>query len=309
MHRCILAMFLLSAIFMQAQGPNYNPNKNEPPILGPHWVREKIHDLTTSTTSKNLTYHGGPVLHGVTAKAIFWGPSWATSAGDKISGLDKWYSHIGTVSGGAGSSYEATVDEYADNTGQQVSTAVTYGGHIVDSTRLPALSPSTVLGEVCKVVGSSAVRRGYYPVYVDRKRNGANYCAYHSWGSCSGTPLEFAFIFNLDGDSGCNPRSTVSGQSQGLAALANTSGHELSETRSDPNGNAWYAGNFSENADNCAWTFGGPYVTFLDGTHWKVQGNWSNKANNSTSPNGFGYSTSSGRGCVDGTNKPGPYTR
>jgi hypothetical protein len=222
--------------------------------------------------------------------------------------MDKWYSYIGTVSGGAGSSYEATVNEYTDSTGQRVSTALTYGGHIVDSSSLPRrLSTSAVLSEVCKVVGSSAVSRGYYPVYVDRKRGGANYCAYHSNGSCNGVPVEFGFFFNLDGDAGCDPQSTVTGESQGLAALANVSGHELSETRSDPNGNAWYSSNGNENGDNCAWTFGGPYVTFLDGTHWKIQGNWSNEANDGTSR--AGYTTSLGTGCVDGTNYPGPYTK
>jgi len=50
-------------------------------------------------------------------------------------------------------------------------------------------------------------------------------------------------------------------------------------------------------------------VTFLDNTKWKIQGNWSNEANDGTSPNGPGYSTSLGTGCVDGTNKAGPYTK
>ena len=309
MNRVFLVLLLCCSSLLFAQNPNRNPNKNEPPILGPHWTRGQAKTQPAST-SNDLIYHGGPILPGVTTTAIFWGSSWATYTGDKISGMDTWYSNIGTVSGGSGSSYEATVNEYTDSSGHQVSTAVTYGGHITDATSLPKhLSTSAVLSEVCKVIGSSAVPNGYYPVYVDRKRGGANYCAYHSWGSCGGTPVEFGFFFNLDGDAGCDPQSTVSGESQGLAALANVSGHELSETRSDPNGNAWYASNGSENGDQCAWTFGGPYVTFLDNTHWKIQGNWSNEANDGTSPNGPGYSTSLGHGCVDGSNYKGPYTQ
>ncbi len=304
----VVVTLFLSTTLLNAQTPNHNPNKNEPPILGPHWTRKEA-KAHPASTSNDLTYHGGPILPGVTIKAIFWGPSWATYTGDKISGMDKWYSYAGTVSGGAGSSYEATVNEYTDSAGHQVTTALSYQGHVVDSSSLPKhLSTSAVLSEVCKVVGSSAVSQAFYPVYVDKKRGGANYCAYHSNGSCNGTPVEFGFFFNLDGDSGCDPQSTVSGQSQGLAALANVSGHELSETRSDPNGNAWYASNGNENGDNCAWTFGGPFVTFLDGTNWKIQGNWSNEANDGTSPNGPGYTTSLGTGCVDGTNYKGPYT-
>ena len=32
--------------------------------------------------------------------------------------------------------------------------------------------------------------------------------------------------------------------------------HELEETNTDPNLNAWYDSNGSEDADKCAWTFG-----------------------------------------------------
>ena len=311
MNRVYLVLLICFSSLLFAQSPNRNPNKSEPPILGPHWTREHIKGQPASSNN-DLLYHGGPILPSATVKAIFWGSSWPTSAGDKITGMDKWYSYVGTVSGGSGSAYEATVNEYTDSasSNNQVTTATTYQGHVVDSSSVPKhLSTSAVLSEVCKVVGSSAVKNAFYPVYVDRKRGGANYCAYHSWGSCNGTPVEFGFFFNLDGDAGCDPQSTVGGESQGLAALANVSGHELSETRSDPNGNAWYASNGNENGDQCAWTFGGPYVTFLDGTNWKIQGNWSNEANDGTSPNGRGYPTSLGTGCVDGSNYKGPYTK
>jgi len=118
--------------------------------------------------------------------------------------------------------------------------------------------------------------------------------------------VQFAFFFSLDGDPGCDPQSTVSSESQGLAALANVTGHELSEARSDPQLNAWYDSSGAENADKCAWTFGGPYVSFSNGTRWKIQGNWSNYAFD----NNLGYPNSSGQnGCVDGTNVPGPFTR
>jgi hypothetical protein len=253
-----------------------------------------------------MTYHGGPILHSTTVEAIFWGSSWLSSPGDKITGMDKWYSHIGTVSGGSGSSYFATVDEYYQSNATHVSTATTYSGHHVDTNSAPS-NPSTsqVLSEVCKVIGTAAKSNGYYPVYLDRTRKG-NFCAYHSWGSCNGTKVQFAFFWKLDGDAGCDPQSSVSGQSEGLKALANVSAHEFSETRSDPRGNAWYDGSGAENGDKCNWSFGGPFVTFLDGTHWKIQGNWSNYAFSHST----GFSNSSGqKGCVDGTNYPGPYTK
>src|SRR5205807_4072958 len=117
---------------------------------------------------------------------------------------------------------------------------------------------------------SQLVSNGYYAVYVDKPRGHANYCAWHSAGSCGGTQVQFAFFFNLDGDPGCDPQSTVSSESQGLAALANVTGHELSEARSDPQLNAWYDSSGAENADKCAWIFGGAFgqADELGGRMW-----------------------------------------
>lgn len=292
-----LAAFVLCSLSLFAQDVNKNPNKKEPPILGPHWSREASHGRNAGS-SPDMTYHGGPILPSVTVEAIFWGASWPSYTGDEITGLDNWYKGVG------GTSYAATVDEYTGSNGQ-VGSSITYAGHVVDGSSLPRkLSTSAVLAEVCKVV-PKPVASGYYPVYIDKGRGHAGYCAYHSWGSCGGTPIEFGFFFKLDGDPGCDPGSTVSGQSQGLAAEANVSGHELSETRSDPNGNAWYDSSGAENADKCAWTFGGNYVLF-GSTKWKIQGNWSNYDYDHNT----GYADSSGeKGCADGTNFPGPYTR
>ena len=292
----ISASLLLCALSVAAQDVNKNPNKKEPPILGPHWDRATSHARPASS-SPDMTYHGGPILPSATVKAIWWGSSWPNYTGDEITGMDKFYS------GMSGTSYAATVDEYTGG-GQQVGSTITYQGHVVDGSSVPRhISTSAVLAEVCKMV-PSPVTNGYYPVYVDKARGGANYCAYHSWGSCNGKAIEFGFFFKPDGDPGCNPDSTVSGQSEGLAADANVSGHELSETRSDPKGNAWYDSSGEENADKCAWTFGGSYVLFGT-TKWKVQGNWSNYDYDHNT----GYANSSGqKGCADGTNDPGPLT-
>ena len=105
----------------------------------------------------------------------------------------------------------------------------------------------------------------------------------------------------LDGDPGCDPADTQTGHPQGLAALANVSAHELSETRTDPGFNGafggWYDASGAENGDKCAWTFNIPYVSFQNGTIWKLQGEWSNAAYNA----GTGYPNSSGqKGCLSG---------
>jgi len=47
----------------------------------------------------------------------------------------------------------------------------------------------------------------------------------------------------------------------------------------------------AENGDKCAWTFNVPYVTFRDGSEWKIQGEWSDAAYNA----GKGYPDSAGQ--------------
>jgi hypothetical protein len=289
---------LFFAFSLSAQDVNKNSNKGEPPILGPHWARGA--HKRAATTNNDLIFHGGPILRSASVQAIFWGSSWGTSPGDKIKGMNAFYE------GEGGTKYAATLDEYTGSNGQ-VGSSLTYLGTITDTTSAPQ-NPSTsqVLAEVCRRIANPR-SNGYYPVYIDHKRKGG-FCAYHSSGSCGGVEVQFGFFWDLDGDAGCDPQSTVSSESEGLQALANVSGHELSETRSDPRGNAWFAANGEENADECAWTFGGAFVDFNNSTypHWKIQGNWSNAANNggtgyTTPQNGFGVA---GKGCVDGTNYP-----
>src|SRR5439155_13080923 len=147
--------------------------------------------------------------------------------------------------------------------------------------------------EVCKFITSPAPN-GYYPVYVDTPRGSAGFCAWHSAGYCGTTLVQIAFFFNLDGDPGCDPEDTSRLHSQGLAALANVSGHEISEARTDPHLDAWFDSAGDENADKCAWTFGTPLLTFSNTTtttQWKIQGNLSNQAYNG----GSGYGKLSGQ--------------
>lgn len=259
----------------------------DPPMLGAHRVRGG------SSSNALMTWHSGTILTSSVVRAIFWGAKWsnATFVADKTSGLDSFYGGVG------GSTYASTNTEYSGSNGQ-VGTGVAYGGYLVDTSNAPRHAPrtSTILAEVCKMI-TSPVASGYYPVYTDTRRGGAGYCAWHSYGTCNGVPVQFGFFFDLDGDSGCDPQDTSGLHSQGLAALANVSGHEYSETVTDPRNGGWYDSSGNENADKCAWTFGVPLVTLSNGSQWKVQGNWSNAAFTA----GTGYANQSGQlGCLSG---------
>jgi hypothetical protein len=258
-------------------------------MLGIHYAKD-AKPGSGGSGSPDLVYHNGPVEGSTVVTPIFWGTSWSASD-PKIAGLKQWYAGVG------GTNYAATNSEYKDNSNPPVhfGGGVSFNGNVlIDNSAGPKRAPRTsvIQAEVCKMI-ANPVLNGYYPVYIDGKRGQAGYCAWHSWGSCNGTNIQFGFFFNLDGDAGCDPQDTQSGHSQGLAALANVSGHELSEMVTDPRGTGWYDSSGAENGDKCAWTFSGQLVKFSNGTQWKIQGNYSNAAAAAKS----GYD---GAGCIDG---------
>lgn len=255
------------------------------------------HQAHTSSSrhggSPDMTWHNGGIMVNSDVTPIFWGTKWGNSSfvGDKENGLASFYT------GYNNSNYAKASDEYTGNNGQ-VGPSLTLRTSLVDTSAGPKTAPSTstILNEVAKEI-SNPVANGYYPVYTDLARGGAQYCAWHSWGTINNVPVQFAFFFNLDGDPGCDPQDSSGLHSQGLAALANVSAHELSEARTDPRGAGWFDSSGAENGDKCAWTFNVPLVTFSNGSQWKVQGEWSNAAYNA----GTGYPNLSGqRGCLDG---------
>jgi hypothetical protein len=256
----------------------------------------KGNSVAANFTSQDVEYHGGPVLAVPVTQAIFWGPSWSSAsfAGDKISGIDSWYEGL------SGSGYAGSLDEYTDVTGDKVSAQSTYRGHIVDTRAVgtDGTQVAPIVQEACSV--GAIVPNGYYAVYSDIARPAnSNTCAWHSYGICSAgssnTTIEVAFFYNLDNDPGCNgvPAANT-GHSVGLSALANMSGHELSETRSDPFFSAWFGGDGTsgEVGDKCDWMFGPSPLTFSNGSQWMIQLNWSNYAND----NGKGEANG---GCID----------
>ena len=319
---------------------------NNTTITSYQWVKE-VHSSrkalikTATTVSPLMVAHTNPatVMSTVVTTPIFWGSSWAntTLASDKVKGLTIWYTNLQS------SQYISTVREY---------TALQHSSipplFVTTATSTSSSNPANVLTLVCNALSKANLTptaTGYYPVYTDLPRGTATYCAYHSAGTCggSGTPVQFAFFFNLNNDTGCDPKSPyapsisnaqgiyvpntiaqnsgsiVTGgsnfpqQSQGLAALANVSAHELMETVTDrayftTTGGywgGWYDSTGAENGDKCAWTFGPSNTKLSAGTvliggyDWKLQGEWSNNAQNGTG----GYPTQGGllKGCVTGS--------
>lgn len=236
--------------------------------------------------SADLTLHGGNVLITPTSYSIFWG-SYGT---DIQSGMAKFFN------GFSGSSIANDSTEYYGTTNGYVSGKTTNGAVYSDSNPPKrALTTSSAVAEACKITNNNPDPNGVYFIFTSTGAGHASYCAWHSWGSCSnGAQVQVAYMPNITGLAGCNPNSTVSGESEGLAALANVTSHEFSEAITDPRGTGWTDSSGSENGDKCAWSFHNN-VNFSNGSVWKLQMEWSNNAYNS----GTGYANTSGQlGCL-----------
>jgi len=230
-----------------------------------------------------MTDHGGVVLHNSKVHAIFWGSSWPSNP-TKENGL------ITFLSGLAGSHYITTGNEYYDGSGY-LSGGGTYTGYHQDTTASPSLNTSSgtylILNEVCKETGNNPDPTTLYLVYTDVAQNSSvSYCGWHSYGYCGGHITYFAYIPNLDMDpwtdgSSCHVNDYSTGHSQGLASEASVSAHEIMETFTDPQLNNWYDNDPSggqEIGDKCAWAFPPSLTTLSNGSQWKIQMEWSNRA-------------------------------
>src|SRR5260370_17338011 len=124
--------------------------------------------------------------------AIYCGLSWNNNAfvGDKITGLDSWYT------GFSNSNYAKTSDEYTGSNGQ-VGPVVTHNGHLIDlSTASNGSSTSAIIAEACKEI-TSPVSNAFYPVYVDIPRGNAGYSPYHTFATSTAVTLPTPFSFYL----------------------------------------------------------------------------------------------------------------
>lgn len=225
-----------------------------------------------------MAYHGGYVLNGTSTIAIFWGPEWSDPAfaGDVVGGIGTFLAGFG------GSVYARTLDEYAVRplTAPSVST---YRGSLFDPTPPPAaaLSGPEVGMEVCKLTGNHPDGHTVYLVYTSPKLDDGDFCAFHTFVSCPVTgELAFvAYLPNVEGFRGCGISDGATGHSPLLAALANASAHELTETITDPLIDAWFQDRpdfQGEIADKCAYAFPRRPTRLANASYWKLQMLWSN---------------------------------
>jgi len=225
----------------------------------------------------DLIDHSGPILPASRIYYFWWGnqSSWPS---DAVAGLPA------LANGFAASS--ATADTFMTHIFPQYmrgsSLSTSFAGSYYDSSAPPASNPSvaTMINEACKVIGLNTLTADSSAVYVILTSNfptGANYCAWHSWGTCSGKTIQVAYVPNTTNVTGCNISwGKDITYSPGTNSIGNVLSHEFSETITDPDGSAWFDTKGGEIGDKCAWQFNG-YVNNLPGAGtWQLQMEWNN---------------------------------
>ncbi len=124
------------------------------------------------------------------------------------------------------------------------------------------------------------------------------YCAYHA--SIGGGPAAVLYAnmpyANL---AGCSSGESPNGNA--ADAVINTASHEHNETMTDPLGTAWYDTAGNENGDKCLFTFGTPlgstatgqYNQVINGHHYWLQEEWSNRIGGCAQRSSFPLPTAS----------------
>jgi hypothetical protein len=274
-------------------------------ILGMVQVHGQAKHARPSRTS-NLTYHGGPVMHGNRVYTIFWG-SGPWDAGYKTT-INDYFGDVAADSGASTNVYDSDT-QYGDGSGP-IAYDVSVGGTWDDASAYPGngctdkatkicLSDAQLQGEVkaamaangWTAVGPGGIQNLFFvftPKGVGSCAGSScaytTYCAYHSWmGSGSNAILYANQPYAVQNyriytcDSGQRPNGVTAD------ATINLISHEHNEAITDEQGSAWFDSQGAENGDKCAWNFGatsGPsgarYNQTINGRHYYLQQEWSN---------------------------------
>lgn len=258
-------------------------------------------------TGNGINYHGGAVLKGnVAIYDILYG-SWVTGgphasdSGLTISLVETW---IGNPSSGQDSSnWEAINTTYGDATGDASGHATLTRDAFDSFSAGTTLSTNdgSLQGVVARAINSGRLPLNPNAIYFVLTTSEVNatsgsaafctqFCGFHNHTTINGVDIKYAFVGNPDRcPSACEPQFPKSPNNSPAAdAMVNVMAHELVETMSDPDLNAWFDGSGNENADKCAFKYGpvqfdangAKYNQTITGTaiglHWLIQMNWEN---------------------------------
>lgn len=235
----------------------------------------------------NITYHKGPIITGTTNVYYIWYGNWAGQNPGAQTILSNFMQSLG------GSPYFGINTSYYNSAGVHVTNAVNLAGSTTDNySQGTTLTDATV-----QTVVSNAISSGRLPLDTNAlyfvlttadvgESSGflTKYCGWHNHGTISGSDVKYSFVGDPAANMSACAAQTTSPNGNGEAdAMASVIAHELEETVTDEDLNAWYDSRGAENADKCAWTFGtestasngSKYNVVLGGNQYLIQQNWS----------------------------------
>lgn len=284
------ALFTISGM-AQATSVRENSEAEYKPT-GKGWgeIDPATNSKTATTASalylNGIQYHGGPLILGNTNIYYIWYGNWNNNTGTTIlTDLAKSIS---------GSPYYNINRTYYDGNKVRVSNSVSYINYINDNySQGSALSDAQIQGVVANAINSGNLPNDANAVYFVLTSADVNatsgfctqYCGWHAHATIGGTDIKYSFVGNPDRcPSSCAAQTIGPNGNAGADGMASVLLHELSETVTDPDLNAWYDRRGYENADKCAWTFGTEY-TVANGAQanmkfgtrdYLIQQNWVN---------------------------------
>jgi hypothetical protein len=218
-----------------------------------------------------INYHGGPVMKAKTGVNVYviWYGDWAAQGGPNAKAIvqDLLVGTSGSPYYGINTTYYMTSDTKKNRVknkvnlmGQVDDVAKSLGSALTDANIRTLVSNALTAGTLPKDAN------GLYFVLTTKDVNETSgfctqYCGWHTHASILSTDIKYSFV----GDaarciSSCAAQTTKSpNNNPGVDGMASVILHELEETTSDPDLNAWWDNSGAENADKCAWTFGTTY--------------------------------------------------
>ena len=234
-----------------------------------------------------IRYHGGPIMLGTTKVYVIWYGSWTGNTALTL--VPVFVPALG------GSSYFNINTTYTDASGAKVTNALGFGGQTTDAySRGKLLGDSDVAMVVANALAAKKLVRDPSGIYVVLSSADVNetsgfctrYCGWHTYGTLNGAQTRIAYVGNPDRcPTACEAQTARSPNGNpGADGLVSILAHELDESVTDPNLNAWFDAQGAENADKCAWTFGTTRTVAngskanvkLGGKDYLLQQNWLN---------------------------------
>jgi hypothetical protein len=255
-----------------AQGQSQSEGVGQPGVIT-HPVNPREGFAPTAGSTGQLTpkigYHGGPVL-GTPNVYLIWYGNWNQSNGSDNAAGQQLVNDF--LHGLNNSPYYKINGSYGTPTGSILAAGSTADAYSQGSN----LSDAAVQAIVSRAISSSTLpldTNGIYLVLTSSdvaESSGfcSKYCGWHTAGTISGTNIKYAFIGNANRClSACAAQTISPNNNAGVDGMLSVIAHELEETNTDPNLNAWYNSRGYENGDMCAWTFGS-HQTLLPSGAW-----------------------------------------